>query len=189
MGLINRFLLCLYTLSFAVLSLGVAALVLQLVPERYIWNEFQFLEAQWQTGAAAFVVFLLSVHLLVVSLTGRKKTAYDREVILVQGASGEVRIAAAAVQNLIDKTARTVNSVRDVKVKVAAEKRPENQTFVKASLRVTVGQEKNVAAVSDEIRSRVQQQLTDVVGITEFSVDIAIVDITNAAMAKKQRVV
>ena len=44
MGLINRFLLCLYTLSFAVLALGVAALVLQLVPERYIWNEFQFLE-------------------------------------------------------------------------------------------------------------------------------------------------
>ena len=60
---------------------------------------------------------------------------------------------------------------------------------MKASLRVTVGQEKNVAAVSDEIRSRVQHLLTDVVGITEFSVDIAIVDITNAAMAKKQRVV
>ena len=62
MGLINRFLLCLYTLSFAVLSLGVAALVLQLVPERYIWNEFQFLEAQWQTGAAAFVVGVVGQH-------------------------------------------------------------------------------------------------------------------------------
>ena len=101
MGLINRFLLCLYTLSFAVLALGVAALVLQLVPERYIWNEFQFLEAQWQTGAVAFVVFLLSIHLLAVSLTGAgKKAAFDKEVILVHGGSGDVRVAVAAVQSL-----------------------------------------------------------------------------------------
>ncbi len=189
MGLINRFLLCLYTLAFAVLSLGVLALVLQLVPERYLWNEFQFLEAQWQTGAAALAVFLLSIHLMVMSLTGRKKDAFDKEVILVQGASGEVRIAVTAVQNLIDKTARSVSGVRDVKARVTAQKGPETQTAVRAALRVTAGQEKNVAAVSDEIRSRVQQQLTAVVGITDFSVDIAVVDITNAAVAKKQRVV
>ncbi len=190
MGLINRFLLCLYTLSFAVLALGVAALVLQLVPERYIWNEFQFLEAQWQTGAVAFVVFLLSIHLLAVSLTGAgKKAAFDKEVILVHGGSGDVRVAVAAVQSLVDKVARTVTGVRDVKVRVTAEKRPEKDAFVRATLRVTAGQEKNVAAVSDEIRSRVQQQLADVVGIADFAVDIDIVDITNAAMTKKQRVV
>ena len=53
MGIINRFILFLYTLFFAVLSLGAGALVLHVVPEHAVWNEFQYAAAQWQTGAAA----------------------------------------------------------------------------------------------------------------------------------------
>lgn len=189
MGIINRFFLFLYTLVFALLALGVVALTFQVVPAHVLWNECQYALAQWQTGAAAFVVFLLSIHLLGCSLASGKREHEDHEVILVQGTSGEVRVAVAAVKNLVDKVARMVVGVRDLKLKVKAVRKDGQQSAVAIRLRLVIGQETNVTVVSDKIRQEVQRHLEDVVGIKDFALDIAVTDITNAPLAKKQRVV
>ena len=71
MGVFNRFLLFLYTLLFGVVSLGVVLLVFNVVPERVLLNEYQFAVTQWQTGAVAAVVFIISIHLLFCSFAGK----------------------------------------------------------------------------------------------------------------------
>ena len=84
MGIINRFLLFLYTLFIAVLSIGVILLVVKLVPEQYVINEYQYLTAQWQTAAGALLFFLLSIHLLCCSLfNGSKEQVSRNDIILV----------------------------------------------------------------------------------------------------------
>ena len=189
MGIINRFILFLYTLFFAVLSLGVGALVLQVVPEHAVWNEFQYASAQWQTGAAAAVLFLLSIHLLGCSFASSGKGREEREVILVHAETGDVRVAVEAVRNMVDKIARTMPGVRDVNVKAASVRKKENEASVRIVLKLVLGQEANVAAVSDRLRAEIGRQLEETVGIADFSLEISVADISNAPLARKQRVV
>lgn len=189
MGLINRFLLFIYTLAIALLSLGVIAICLDAVPEHMLWNEFTYAAAQWQTIAIAVVVFLWSIHLLGGSLSGRKSARKDREVILVHGAAGDVGVAVEAVRNMIDRSVRTVYGVRDVKAAVTAERRSETDSFVNIDLRIVIGQEKNVAGISDAIHEVVRQHMEDILGMGDFGLHVAVKDISNAAVAKKQRVV
>ena len=72
MGIINRFLLFLYALAVACLSLGIAALALQIVPEPILLNEYRYLMGaqQWQLVAGGVLVFLLSIHLIGCSFSG-----------------------------------------------------------------------------------------------------------------------
>ena len=71
MGVVNRILLFFYALFFGAVSIGVILLVLHAVPERVLSNEYQYAVAQWQTGVIAGVVFLISIHLLFCSFSGR----------------------------------------------------------------------------------------------------------------------
>ena len=64
MGIINRFLLLLYALFVACLSLGIAALALQIIPEPLLLNEYRYLMGaqQWQLVAGGVLVFLPAEH-------------------------------------------------------------------------------------------------------------------------------
>jgi len=193
MGIINRFLLFLYTISFALLSLGLIVVCLQIVPTQYIWNEFFYLSGRWETGAVAFVVFLWSIHLLSLSFVSTKKSSYDKEAIIVHGSMGDVRVSVAAIRNMVDKVTRMVSGVRDVKVQVTAERSKTKErlpegTSVQIKLRIIIGQESNVAKISDAIQDTVQSHLQEFIGLKNFSVNISVADISNAAI-EKQRVV
>ena len=190
MGYINRFLLFLYALAVAVLSLGVVALCLQVVPEYVILNELRFLLSRWETIAAAAVVFFWSIHLLGCSVSGSSRAAHvDKEVILVQGASGEIRVAVDAIKNMAEKAAQAISGVREAKVRVRSERSAETGSSVKIGIHIVIGQEQNVAAISDAIRSSAEQHLHETVGVQDFALEIAVDDISNAAVTKKQRVV
>jgi uncharacterized alkaline shock family protein YloU len=189
MGYINRFLLFLYALAIAVLSLGAVSLCLQLVPEYVIVNELRFILSRWETIAVAVVVFLWSIHLLGCSISSSSHVHQDKEVILVQGSSGEVRVAVEAVKNMAEKTARMISGVREAKVEVTSEKQADGSGRVRLDVKASLGQEQNVARVSDAIRAAIGQHMTQVIGIPSFEIRISVTDISNAAVAKKQRVV
>ena len=189
MGYINRFLLFLYALAIAVLSLGVVSLCLQLVPEYVIVNELRFVLSRWETIAVAVIVFLWSIHLLGCSISSGSRVHQDKEVILVQGSSGEVRVAVEAVKNMAEKTARMIPGVREAKVDVASEQQADGSGRVRLDVKVSLGQEQNVARASDAIRAAIGQHMTQVIGIPSFEIRISVTDISNAAVAKKQRVV
>ncbi len=190
MGIINRFLLFFYTLSAAIIALGILALTFQVLPGYVLWNEIQYALAQWQTAAVTVVVFLLSVHFCGCSFAGRTKERTNGEFILLQGETGEVRVALSAIKNLVDKTVRMTNGVRDLKLQAAVgRKAAGKESVLQLRMKLVIGQQTKVAALSDAVREQVQRQLEEIVGITDFTLDIAVEDISNSPTAKKQRVV
>lgn len=74
-------------------------------------------------------------------------------------------------------------------VKAASVRKKENESSVRIVLKLVLGQEANVAAVSDRLRAEIGRQLEETVGIADFSLEISVADISNAPLARKQRVV
>lgn len=86
-----------------------------------------------------------------------KRHSDDKEALIVHGELGEVKVAVDAIRNLVDRTTRCVHGVRDVKAKVEAQvskDSPEAAAVVNIELKLVIGQESNVAEVSDEIKNR-----------------------------------
>lgn len=184
MGYFNRFLLFLYALAVALASLGLAALCLHLLPTAVIENEMAFLLSRWETLAGAAVAFLWSVHLMGCSLSS-EKSAGEVEAVVLRGAGGEVRVAVAAVQDMVEKSAMRLSGVLRAQAEVSARRRGEDST-VEIALRVAVEEKANVAALSDTIRAEIRQQVTDTLGLREFTLDVTVMEIQPTAKANKR---
>ena len=197
MGYINRFLLFLYALAVALAALGVIVLCLPVFPVPAILNEAAFLLSRWETIAGAALVFLISVHLVACSLTcgsqsGEKKAKKEPEAVVVRGASGEVRVAIPAVSSLAEKSASKVYGVENVDAKVEARRvtgedgASSSKVAVGLELAVAAGQ--NVAQISDAVRAAVSEQMNDVLGLADYSIDISIAEFAGRDAAKQSRV-
>lgn len=191
MGVINRFFLFLYALAGILLAVAIAAAAFQVLPEHYLQDVYTICMEQWEASAAALVIlFLMGIHFLVYSLMGSSQHVHEeKEVILVHGSSGDVKVAVEAVRSMLEKVTRMVSGVRDAKIRVQAVRSAGADTAVKIGVRIVIGQEQNAAAVSDDIRRVAGQHLEQTVGVKDFTLDIAVDGISNAAVTKKQRVV
>ena len=192
MGITNRFLLFLYALAVACLSLGIAALALQIVPEPILLNEYRYLMGaqQWQLVAGGVLVFLLSIHLIGCSFSGGSDKREGGEFLVLHGKAGDVGVSIGAVHNLVEQTVQAVSGVRSLQVKVSVAKKTAKdgaQLFLR--LAIVIGKEANAAAVSDDIRTEVRRAMQETMGVDEFSLDIVVEDISNAPLTKKKRVV
>ena len=197
MGYINRFLLFLYALAVALAALGVIVLCLPVFPVPAILNETAFLLSRWETIAGAALVFLISVHLVACSLTcgsrsGEQKEKKEPEAVVVRGASGEVRVAIPAVSSMAEKSASKVYGVENVDAKVEA-RRVTGEDGVLSSkvaigLEVALAAGQNVAQASDAIRAAVSEQMDNVLGLADYSIDISIAEFAGMDAAKKSRV-
>ena len=197
MGYINRFLLFLYALAVALAALGVIVLCLPVFPVPAILNETAFLLSRWETIAGAALVFLISVHLVACSLTcgsqsGEKKAKKEPEAVVVRGASGEVRVAIPAVSSLAEKSASKVYGVENVEAKVEARRVTgedgSSSSKVAVGLELAVAAGQNVAQISDAVHAAVSEQMNDVLGLADYSIDISIAEFAAKDVAKKSRV-
>lgn len=197
MGYINRFLLFLYTLAIALAALGVMVLCLPVFPIPAILNEVAFVLSRWETMAGAALVFILSVHLLACSFSGEskkeEKKEKDPEAVIVHGAGGDVRVAVPAVSSLAEKSALKVQGVEGVNAKVESHrvaggkgKAPSSSVVIGLDLELGAGQ--NVAQVSDAVRAAVSEQMNEVLGLADYSIDISVAEIAGKDAAKKSRV-
>ena len=197
MGYINRFLLFLYALAVALAALGVIVLCLPVFPVPAILNETAFLLSRWETIAGAALVFLISVHLVACSLTcgsrsGEQKEKKEPEAVVVRGASGEVRVAIPAVSSMAEKSASKVYGVENVDAKVEARRVtgedgvPSSKVAIGLEVALAAGQ--NVAQASDAIRAAVSEQMDNVLGLADYSIDISIAEFAGIDAAKKSRV-
>ena len=192
MGIINRFLLLIYALAVACLSLGVAALALQIVPEPILLNEYRYLMGaqQWQVVAGGVLAFLLSIHLIGCSFSGSSGERKGGELLVLHGKAGDVGVSLGAVHNLVEQTVQAVSGVRSLQVKVSvAKKAAKDGAQLSLRLAIIIGKEANAAAVSDDIRTEVRRAMQETMGVDEFSLDIVVEDISNAPLTKKKRVV
>ncbi len=197
MGYINRFLLFLYTLAIALAALGVIVLCLPVFPIPMILNEAAFVLSRWETMAGAALVFLLSVHLLACSFSSgskkEEKKEKEPEAVIVHGASGDVHVAVPAVSSLAEKSAMKVYGVEGVNAKVESRrvaggegKAPSSSVVVGLNLELGAGQ--NVAQVSEAVRAAVSEQMNEVLGLADYSIDISVAEIAGKDAAKKSRV-
>lgn len=197
MGYINRFLLFLYALAVALAALGVIVLCLPVFPVPAILNETAFLLSRWETIAGAALVFLISVHLVACSLTcgsrsGEQKEKKEPEAVVVRGARGEVRVAIPAVSSMAEKSASKVYGVENVDAKVEARRVtgedgvPSSKVAIGLEVALAAGQ--NVAQASDAIRAAVSEQMDNVLGLADYSIDISIAEFAGMDAAKKSRV-
>lgn len=197
MGYINRFLLFLFALAVALAALGVIALCLPVFPVPAILNDAAYLLSRWETIAVAALVFLLSVHLAACSLTcgpksGEKKEKKEPEAVVVHGASGDVRVAIPAVSGLAEKSASKVHGVESVEAKVESRRGTgedgASSSKVAVGLTAVLAAGQNVAQVSDAVRAAVSEQMNEVLGLADYSIDISIAEIAGKDAAKKSRV-
>lgn len=189
MRYINRFLLFLYTLAIAVISLGVIVLCLHIVPMYVLVNELKFIISQQETLIGAGLVFLWSIYLLGCALSSTSSTVKrEKEISLLQGSDGNVKISVTAVEELTERISLAVEGVRSVKSDISIKKQAD-AFLVEAELKVSIGQNYNVISTSEAIRTAVGNALHSVVGFTDFSVNVSVIDVSNASPSKKQRVV
>jgi uncharacterized alkaline shock family protein YloU len=196
MGYINRFLLFLYTLAIALAALGVIVLCLPVFPIPVILNETAFVLSRWETLAVAALVFILSVHLLACSFSGgskrEEKKEKEPEAVVVHGEGGEVRVAVPAVSNLAEKCALKVQGVENANAKVESRRVAGGEGKVSSSVAIRLdlelGARKNVAQVSDAVRAAVSEQVNEVLGLKDYSIDISVAEIAGKDAAKQSRV-
>ena len=193
MAILDRLFFLIYALAILALAGGILVLCTGFVPFDFVWTNFVYLSGRWETVAVAAVFLLLSLRLLKISLTPEKRAKRQKEAVVVHGKMGDIQVAVEAIRNMVDKTARSVRCIRDVKVQVVAleaQPKTENEAAqqVKVIIKAIIGQEGNVINISDQVRSLVKENLVGIVGLNEFEVEVLIDDISNAPL-QKQRVV
>lgn len=189
MGIINRILLFVYALFFGVICAGAGALCLHIVPERVFFNEYEYLVNQWQTGAVAGMLLLVSIHLVLCSFSGRKnKRVNAGDVLVVQGAEGEVSVSLEAIRDMAERLAAGVHGVRQAKAKAFVERRGDEGDFLKLDIRLEVGQERGVAGISDDVRLQLDRYVTQVAGIDNVEVAVSVQSIASGVSVKKRRI-
>ena len=188
--------LFLYTLAIALAALGVIVLCLPVFPIPVILNETAFVLSRWETLAVAALVFILSVHLLACSFSGgskrEEKKEKEPEAVVVHGEGGEVRVAVPAVSNLAEKCALKVQGVENANAKVESRRVAGGEGKVSSSVAIRLdlelGARKNVAQVSDAVRAAVSEQVNEVLGLKDYSIDISVAEIAGKDAAKQSRV-
>ena len=189
MGILNRSLLFVYTLFFGILCAGIVALCLHIVPERVVLNEYDYLANQWQTGAVAGVFLLVSIHLLLCSLSGsRSKEINAKELLVVQGATGQVNVSLAAIRVMAERLSARVHGVSMAKAKAMVERRKDEGDFLKLDIRLEVGQERSIAAISDDVRTQVGRYVTQAAGIDNVELAVSVQGIASGVAVKKRRI-
>ncbi len=192
MSVINRIILFFYALAFGAVSLLTLVLFARFIPDAQIWNEFLYLCSRWETVLVATVIFICSLYLVIQSLSTHSKDVSANEAAIIQGKMGDVRISLAALKNMADKIARSIQGVRDVKVKLKMTKaQTKDKTLLpNFKLRLIVGEDHNIVAISDELKMMLNAYLEKYIGIEQAIINIEVESISNNSTANnKKRVV
>lgn len=160
MTVFDRLLLVLIFL--ALFAKGVVMLAVGLVG----WDPGPFLAELGQTMTGAYRVqttVLGLVELLLASylLAWAVRRRHFGRALVRETELGKVRIALKAVESLVQRAARQAQGVRDVRVDLQADKQG-----VAVHLSVVVAPDLAIPSVADEIQRRVEQYITETVGVT-----------------------
>lgn len=189
MGIINRFLLLLLSLTAAALALAVIGAAAGWLPETVWLEELRYALTRKETLAGAGIAFLISLKLLgQVFARSKEKATSKGEYVIASGPDGEVRVALDAIRNFVDRLAREVHGVYDVRVKVQAKNHKEGATLAVA-LALTAGRQADIPKLSAQLAQHIQQQLAQTMELPEVPVDIVVADIADRQPARKHRVV
>ena len=177
MRIVDRIILSLYTLLLTVLSVGVILLSLRFISLEQAASCLFYIYDQWQAALAGAIFLLVSIRLLLAGLRSRSSS----DAIIHNNELGQVQISIAAVENLVEKAARHIKGVREVKVKVFL-----RDNGINIKLRTVISPECNVPEVAAQIQQKVYKHLQETVGVEAAQVEIKVDDISNDFKLKQR---
>lgn len=172
MGIIDRIVLTVYTLSLAFISglMIVVSVSKWASPQVWLADAMGSPRGRLVLGLVGAAFFAVSVRLIVFAFTRRG----GGQPVVHETQFGDVRISLDAVENLVRKVARSVKGVRDVKAVVT-----HGKDGLSAVLKGTISPEVSIPEVSEEIQSSVRQYVKRVVGVEMAEVRLEVDNIAS----------
>jgi len=170
MGLLDRILLTVYTVALMVFS--AVALVVSLGYRRP-FAAFRLAlggEGRWLTGGVSLLVLVASLRLLYSAF------ARPRAHVVHETELGEVRISREAVSNLMQRVAKQVRGIRDVRPDVSI--RPDG---IDARLRIWVSPDVNIPALAGQVQDELRRAVREVVGVELAEITLRVENISTDA--------
>jgi hypothetical protein len=173
MGVFDRIVLTLFTLSIALLSSLLLAVVLGWTfPLDYLQASLADANGRWLMGVLAAVALVVSVRFI---YYGLHRPAHRRSLVY-HGPLGDTSISLGAVENLIGKVARQVKGVREIKPRVR-----HAGEGIDVFLRAVVGSEVSVPEWTEELQRQLRTYVKTVVGADVKEIKVFVDNITSDA--------
>ena len=190
MGILSRLLLFLYVIAVMAALVICAGVCLKFFPTAFWHGELEKIISRPETLAVIAVMFLASLCLLSAVFSTNKKNRAEflssDDIELQSGQPSEVKITLAAIQNVVEKAALTVQGVREVKAEVFNQ---QGEVPVKVNLEIVLGQGYSAPQVSAEINSAVNDALQKALEISSIPVKTKVIEVTHAVAERERRVV
>jgi len=171
MGALDRVLLFVYTVALMVCA--AVSLVISLgyqAPFRAFELAFHTAQGRWTTGAVSLLVLVASVRLLYSAF------AQPRVHVVHVTELGEVRISREAVEHLLQRVARQVRGVRDVRPRATI-----SGESIAAHLRIWVSPDVNIPGLAGQLQEELRRAVREVVGVELTELHVAVESITAEA--------
>jgi len=173
MGLFDRVILAVYTLSLGIIAILFVFLAFGWnFPLEIVGTSLRASQGRWLVGAISLLYLVISVRLIYLSF----KRKYSGQTVLHETQMGEIRISLDAVENLVRKVARQVQGVREVRGNVKIQ-----SNGLSVSLHAIVSPDISIPNVSSEIQSSVKSYVRNVVGVEVSNVSVYVENITTEA--------
>lgn len=170
MGIADRIILTLYTIALTLFSLLAVAVAFGWSrPLDTVLAALQASSGRAAVASVGAIFFLSSVRLLILAFRRRQ----PGQQVVHETELGEVRISLDAVENLMQRVARQVKGVRDVRPAVRLS--PEG---VEARLRVWVAPDISIPDVARELQDELRRSVQNVVGVELAALDVHVENVT-----------
>lgn len=177
MKIFDRIIMSIYTFLLTFLGLGVILLTFNLLSFTWLWTGLTYIFNQWEIGLIGLLIMLISLRLFWASIRFQR----NQGTIVNHTDQGDIHITLAAVENLVEKTARHTRGVRAVKVKVQ-----KKGNALKVIVKAVVSPESHVPTVGSEMQKRIDEYIKNTVGVELADIEILVENISNEFKVKQR---
>jgi uncharacterized alkaline shock family protein YloU len=170
MNLFDRIILMLYVLFFSVVSVIVILFSTSLITLDVFWTSISQFHGRWEVAVVGVVLLLASLRLLLSGI----KFQRSAETIIKNNDNGIISISFNALENLVLKIVRDVESVKDVKVKI---KKHEHEISI--FLNIVVTHDIMIPELTLELQEKVKSYIQTTAGVNVKDIRINVDNIFN----------
>lgn len=174
--ILDRLLLCVYSLSIGILSVIAILLLSGAIPDTF---EFPDGPAAYIAAiAAAVILFLLSIRFFYISL---RRDRASQQSVDQRTEYGDVQISMETIENLSLKAAGKVKGIRDLKARIRV-----SQAGLEIMIRAVVDGEHSLPLLTTDIQRQVHEFVQETTGIPVADVSVYVANLTQSPSFKSR---
>lgn len=178
MNILNRIILSIYMVFMVLVSLCIIALPFNLIPSDVIELVISELSSKWYYSLAGFLIFIISLKLLLSGITQDNRT---KRGIIKPAEFGDIKISVETFESLALRIVKQISGIKDVKVKV--ELGPNDITVY---TRLLVLPDVTIPAVVGEVQSKIKGYIESTTDVGVREVRVVVDDVASIAVARVQ---